>query len=163
MTNLAQRKSWAFNLSFRPAPAALVIAIVFALAWEIVPSARAQSFQVLFNFPSYGGGFDPEGLAVDRAGNFYGAMGQGLYGGIFKFSRSGSGWIFTNALSLPRQPGRFNPAAGITVGPDGSLYGTTGTGGIGPCSTVTPIMAAERFSGFSLPPQGASRLVARGR
>ena len=135
MKNSAHNRSWTLSICSWPATAALAMAILFALAWE-VPSARAQTFQVLFNFPSYGGGFNPEGLAVDRAGNFYGAMEQGLFGGVFKFSRSGSGWIFTNLYRFQGDPDGSTPA-GITVGPDGSLYGTTGTGGIGPCDRNT--------------------------
>ena len=42
MTNSAQYRSWTLNLSFRPATAALAIAIVFALT-VMAASAQAQT------------------------------------------------------------------------------------------------------------------------
>ena len=122
-----------FHLQLSLRAAVTAFAITFVLTVGADPAAQAQTFQVLYNFRS---GYNPEGLAVDRAGNFYGAMGEGLYGGIFKFSRSGSGWTFTNLYRFQGAPDGSTPA-GITVAPDGSLYGMTVSGGTGPCSRQT--------------------------
>ena len=63
MTNSAEYQSWTFNLSFRPATAALTIAIVFSLAAVVPEVAQAQTFTVLHDFTGGGG----RGHAICRA------------------------------------------------------------------------------------------------
>ena len=102
MVNSAQYRSWNLNLSFRPAIAALAIAIVFCVAVTTQP-AHAQTYQVLYNFTGQVDGGDPAGgLVMDQRGNLYGmtsyyGRGSCSFGGdvgcgtAFELARKGSG------------------------------------------------------------------------
>ena len=71
---------------------------------------------------------------MDRAGNFYGttygggSSGQGM---VFKLSKHNGSWIFTPIYSFRGGNDGAFPYAGVTIGPDGNLYGTTSSGGQG--------------------------------
>ncbi len=131
-----QNAAWTYDIKLRRATFALVLVLAFTTVLVVAPSGCAQTFQVLYNFPSYGEGWGPGGLVADRAGNFYGVMGQGLYGGVFKFSREGTGWIFSDLYRFQGAPDGSDPT-GIVVASDGSLYGVAGSGGTGPCERDT--------------------------
>jgi uncharacterized repeat protein (TIGR03803 family) len=104
-------------------------------------SAEAQTYTVLHNFSGGGDGREPyAGLSMDRAGNFYGTT---VYGGnlnncdlsygcgvVFKLAREGSGWVLSALYTFQGGADGETPYAGVTVGPDGSLYGTTELGGM---------------------------------
>ena len=119
----------------------LAMAIVFALAVVLAQSAHAQTFNVIFSFPSGGAlGADPQaGLTMDTAGNLYGTAAAGGYKGgmcypdgcgtVFKLSNSGNGWILTPLYKFTDSPDGKLPMARVIFGPDGSLYGTTNAGG----------------------------------
>jgi uncharacterized repeat protein (TIGR03803 family) len=101
----------------------------------------AQTFQVLHNFTGGADGNTPNGLAIDRAGNLYGTTGGpgncvngGVCGGVFKFARERSGWIFTSLYHFRGGSDGSWPNATVTIAPDGTLYGTTTSGGGGRCS-----------------------------
>ena len=139
MTNSAAYPSWTRKPSFRPAIAGRAIAIVFALAAIVAPSAQAQAFTLLHTFAGPDGSEPAAGLAMDRAGRLYGTT---VYGGsspglgtVFQLSRKGSGWVLNRIYNFngnsTNDGGR--PFAGLTIGPDGSFYGTTYEGG-GGCS-----------------------------
>src|SRR5271157_705546 len=111
MTNSAQDRGWSLNLSFRPATAALAIAIVFALATVLTQSAQAQTFTVLHTFSGGAGGNEPQaGVTMDAGGNLYGTTyiggtdacpdGCGI---VFKLGKKGSGWILT---TMPQPTGQ---------------------------------------------------------
>ena len=80
MTNSAQRKGWTLNQSFRPAIAALAMAIAFGLTTQ---PAQAQTFTVLHAFTDGADGSTPYGvgLTMDAAGNLYGGA---SYGGQYR-------------------------------------------------------------------------------
>jgi len=121
-----------------------VIAIAFTLG--ATSAAPAQTFTVLHNFTNGPDGGEPwAGLSMDRAGNFYGTASTGgntsacSYpqppgcGTVFKLSRKGSGWVFSTLYTF-NGPDGARPMARVIIGPDGTLYGTTTSGGTGPCS-----------------------------
>lgn len=122
---------------------ACALAILCALTMIATQSAQGQTFTVLHSFTGDDGANPSAGLTIDRAGNFYGTTFAGGNNGndcnsgcgtVFKFSRSGSGWVL-NPLYRFRGYGEGDgerPAAGVIFGPDGSLYGTTNGGGIIP-------------------------------
>ncbi len=120
--------------------AGLLMLLLMAIA------VQAQTFTVLHNFTNGADGGEPwAGLSMDRAGNFYGTASTGgntsacSYprppgcGTVFKLSRKGSGWVFTTLYTF-NGPDGARPMARVIIGPDGTLYGTTSSGGTGPCS-----------------------------
>ncbi|MGA2370763.1 MAG: choice-of-anchor tandem repeat GloVer-containing protein [Candidatus Korobacteraceae bacterium] len=111
----------------------LLLAVVFAGPWS-----QAQTNISVHYFRNTPDGWQPwGGLAMDRAGNLYGTTqygGTSGYGLVFKLSKKGSNWLITPLYSFPN-PAHGNdgavPMARLTIGPDGSLYGTTSAGGTG--------------------------------
>lgn len=109
-------------------------------------SAWAQTFSVIHSFSGGAVGATPDsGLAIDRGGSLYGttlAGGRGPCnpagipgcGTVFKLSQKNSGWIFEQLYSFTGQADGAVPyLAGVTIGPNGSLYGVTIDGGGGQC------------------------------
>ena len=114
----------------------IVSAIVFYLIANF--SLHAQTYTVLHNFTNgQDGGGPSAGLTMDGAGNLYGTTIQGgnlqscQYGcgTVFKMSRRNSAWIFTPLYAFLGASDGATPASRLTIGANGTLYGTTGYGG----------------------------------
>src|SRR5271165_4398073 len=106
---------------------------VFLLTLVVAQSAQAQTYEVIYNFTGGKDGASPlHGLTLDRAGSLYGTAeyGGSGYGTVFKLKQYNSNWILTPLYSFSGYDGA-KPYAGITFGPDGSLFGTTNSGGSG--------------------------------
>ena len=104
-----------------------------------VLAAHAQTFRVLHAFTGQSDGAAPiGGITIDAAGNLYGttsAGGAAGFGNVYRLMRGGSGWNFYLLYSFQgftqfSQDGG-SPYSRPTIGPDGSLYGTTRIGGFG--------------------------------
>ena len=114
-------------------PAALTLVLLLTVL--ALPAAQAQTYTVLHNFTGGSDGANPEaGLAIDRAGKLYGTTFRGGtgFGTIFRLAHSGSGWVFSPLYLFAGRDGGNDgagPTASLTIGPDGSLYGTTAYGG----------------------------------
>ena len=104
--------------------------------------AQGQTYQVIYNFTGGVDGAGPDaGLTMDNAGNLYGTTGGGGYTGgscspggcgtVFKLSKQGSDWVFTPLYDFRGNDDGWCPEAVPTVGPDGSVYGTTTDGSPG--------------------------------
>jgi uncharacterized repeat protein (TIGR03803 family) len=113
-------------------------ALSLALLFQV---AAAQTYTVIHNFTGPDGATPYGTLTMDRAGNLYGttyAGGNGCDGNgcgtVFKLTRKNSGWILTLLYTFQGGDDGAIPLAGITIGPDGSLYGTTSAGGGTSCS-----------------------------
>lgn len=84
------------------------------------------------NIPyEYGGapndGEPDGGVVLDHAGNLYGATefaGDYGYGGVYELSQSQGVWTYTTLSSFNGSDGWF-PHAGVILGKDGNIYGTT--------------------------------------
>jgi uncharacterized repeat protein (TIGR03803 family) len=123
--------------------------------YELSPTT---GYHLLYEFAYKGvGGWHPQGnLVLDSAGNLYGTT---LDGGANKTGCNNDGCGVVFELSPPSYGGLWtetvlysfcsqancadgaNPGAGVIFDSTGNLYGTTGTGGIGPnclggCGTV---------------------------
>jgi len=109
-----------------------VLAFLSALTIAL-RSSQAQTFTILHNFTGgQDGGVPVAGLTMDRGGNLYGTASDGGsqgVGTVFKLSRRGSGWVLTPLYSFQAGSDGSHPYAGVVLGPDGLLYGTTLTGG----------------------------------
>jgi len=111
-------------------------------------ASQAQTLTVLHAFlgeHSQDGAAPMHGVVIDRAGNLYGAtFNGGLHGGagevcftfdddggcgtVFKLSKHGSSWIYSQLYKFDAAPDGNYPN-GVVIGPDGTLYGTTYGGG----------------------------------
>lgn len=127
--------------SFRMSAASVAI-FVAAVVAVASPGAQSQTFTVLHNFTGGQDGASPlDGLTFDAAGNLYGTTAYGGHNGygcvgtfpgcgvVFKLARSGTGWILRPLYEFQSSSDGGNPATGVTIGPDGALYGTSGTAG----------------------------------
>jgi uncharacterized repeat protein (TIGR03803 family) len=110
---------------------------VLATAALLLGAALASTTNVIYNFA---GGNDGEyldtDLVMDSAGNIYGTTVQGGdfgSGTVFQLSPSGSGWIHTVLYSFTGGNDGGEPYKGVTLDPQGNLYGTTVAGGGGSC------------------------------
>ncbi len=117
-------------------PRSLMLVFVALLAISIPAPAGAQSFNVLHSFTGASDGFYPQGLAIDRAGNLYGATLGGSHnqGAIFKLTNRNSIWTLSPLYSFAGGTDGAFPV-GLTVGSDGRLYGATNGGGGGSCGS----------------------------
>lgn len=105
--------------------------------FEMTPNP--WQYKVLYSFS----GSSPsviQSLTMDAAGNLYGTT---YYGGaydagsVFKLTKSGDTWQFSDLHDF--QGGVHDgssPSSQVTIGPDGTLYGTTTHGGQGDWGTV---------------------------
>jgi uncharacterized repeat protein (TIGR03803 family) len=117
----------------------IAVAAVIALAALTITPAQAQTYTVIHNFTGGADGGVPNStLAIDAAGNLYGTT---VYGGnrtqncntwcgvVFKLKPSGQGWIVTPLYEFNGSPDGSAPV-GVVFGPNGTLYGTTFSGGV---------------------------------
>ncbi len=131
--------------------AALTVAALFAAAILSATPVQAQTLTVLHTFTGGLDGGQPIGtLTMDRAGNLYGTASKGGFAGfgcfngcgtVFKLTPVGSNWIFAPLYDFQGESDGSTPYAGVTIGPNGSLYGTTadqGTQGGGTVYNLQP-------------------------
>jgi uncharacterized repeat protein (TIGR03803 family) len=103
--------------------------------FELSPGSGGWALTVLLDD---GGRFN---LILDEAGSLYGPLGPGQYGGgaiseLVKGDGWAKRWLYSFCRKEPCVDGA-EPYAGVTWGPDGSLYGTTVYGGNSPyCGNV---------------------------
>ncbi len=116
----------------------------------MVSFAEAQTFIVLHNFTGGQDGANPvAGLSTDGAGNLFGTASLGAlgYGAVFELVHRGSGWVLSPLYQFRGMPDGFFPEAGVTIAPDGTLYGTTFYGGIAGygCNQGGPVQCGTVF------------------
>src|ERR1700758_2593423 len=91
--------------------------------------AQAQTLTTLHTFAGQMDGGAPEGLvAVDRAANVYGSSPDGgsyRGGAVFRAGSKNGSWTLTPIYDFHRGQDGSDPLAGVTLGPDGAIYGTT--------------------------------------
>jgi uncharacterized repeat protein (TIGR03803 family) len=121
------------------ASTSLVLTAFFlsALTVIVVQPAQAQTYTVLYSFTGGQDGALPSaGVTMDRAGNLYGTAFQGGeydFGTVFRLTHKGSAWVFSPLYTFIGGNDGADPEAGVIIGPNGSLYGTTAEGGGGNC------------------------------
>lgn len=109
-------------------------AVFFAVLSHV---AEAQTFTVLHTFTGGADGSTPvAGLTNGPSGVLYGTTPfGGIHGGtdccgtVFKLNKVNSSWIFTPLYEFFAGGDGYLPYGGVTIGPNGALYGTTQSGG----------------------------------
>jgi hypothetical protein len=112
------------------------------------PTARGRRWTetVLYRFPQYEGdaAFSSAGLLLDEVGNLYGvsfgggAQGKGAAFLLLKPAESGDAWTDLILHSFRTADGGATyPSTNLIFGAGGALYGTTPSGGTGPCHLRT--------------------------
>jgi uncharacterized repeat protein (TIGR03803 family) len=104
--------------------------------FQVAPDG--SGFALLHSFT--GGADDGErpvaGLIQDPDGTLYGTSelgGSSSAGTVFRMAPDGSGFAVLHSFTGGAEDGQF-PVASLIQGPDGTLYGTTQIGGVGPCA-----------------------------
>ena len=103
------------------------VLFVAAGGCSLACSAQAQTFTTLATFDYTNGAFPQGTLAQGLDGNFYGTTKWGgaySSGEIFSVTSDGELAIPYSFCSSPGCPTGLAPMAGLTLGADGSLYGT---------------------------------------
>ena len=107
--------------------------------FRLTPSTLGRGWKetILYTFPNCSSGCSPlHGLAIDQAGNLYGAAGGGdmlclggtYCGVVFELSpQKGNQWTYTVVHKFNGTDGWGSDTP--TVGPDGNIYGVTLYGG----------------------------------
>jgi uncharacterized repeat protein (TIGR03803 family) len=121
--------------------------------FQLRPPARigeAWTETVLYSFAGGSEGANPAaGLVIGPDGSLYGTTqygGSSNLGTVFRLrspAKAGKAWTETVLHSFAGGSDGANPVAGLVIGPNGALYGTTTLGGVpytcglGPgCGTV---------------------------
>jgi uncharacterized repeat protein (TIGR03803 family) len=132
MQSKAQSHNSIFGIAWNSVLALMLVLLVLIVVVLFIvftaQSAQAQTFKVIHTFTGGPDGASPVGaLTMDQAGNFYGtASGGGSGNGtVYRLSKKGSNWIFNPLYAFAGGNDGGGPWAGVTIGPDGSLYGTT--------------------------------------
>lgn len=110
----------------------LAVALTLALAIIAGPSAQAQTFSVIYSYTGHNSSAHAiGGVTVDRRGNLFGTTAWGGAFGVgtaYELQRTNGGFVFNQIHNFGDGDGGF-PWDAPTVGPNGTLYGTTGDGG----------------------------------
>jgi len=122
------------QINLRGASFRLLLAIVLVLTVVLTTrTAHAQTYTVIHTFMGGADGDEPNyGLTIDASGNLYGTTFSGDFGTgtVFMLSPENSSWVLTPLYMFTGGNDGAAPYAAVVFGPDGSLYGTTGFGGI---------------------------------
>ncbi len=116
-----------------------VLTLLVASFLFVTCAAQAQTFKVIHDFTGGPDGANPySGLISDAKGNLFGtayAGGNG-FGTAFEFSPTQSGWTFKPIYTFAGGTDGAGPGdlGRLLLGTDGSLYGTTDSGGISACT-----------------------------
>lgn len=92
--------------------------------YQLVPQSGSWLENILISFQSGGPGRPYGTLIMDASGNLYGTA---ITGGVYELSPANGGWTF----SLVYDFSSCLIQAGVTLGPDGDLYGACEQGGAG--------------------------------
>lgn len=105
--------------------------------FQLTPSGNGWTHTVLYSFTGGADGGEPyKGVTVDSQGTLYGTAvtggGGSCEGGCgvaYKLTHSGGVWTQTVIHTFSGGDDGSGPGSGLTLGPNGTLYGMTPTGG----------------------------------
>jgi len=150
--SLAKPAKHSFKANSHFITIAIELLVVLALALFTAQIARAQQFQTLYRFTGENDGGSPwAGVTIANSGLLYGTTtfsegpgGYG-YGTVYALKNRGSGWTVDPLYYFPAQAYGEFPYAGVVIGPNGALYGTTLYGGSDNGGTVFELQPAPNF------------------
>ncbi|MGZ3371532.1 MAG: choice-of-anchor tandem repeat GloVer-containing protein, partial [Caulobacteraceae bacterium] len=99
--------------------------------FELVNTGSGYTFQTLASLDYASGSAVFAGLAIDAAGNLFGAAqsgGAAGYGAVFELANTGSGYSLQTLASFSGANGAY-PTGGLVADANGNLFGTTQSGG----------------------------------
>jgi uncharacterized repeat protein (TIGR03803 family) len=114
----------------------LLCCVICLLGASVV---QAQTFTVIHDFTGGGDGANPISLTIDQHDNLYGATNTGGLdgaGNVFRLRQVQSSWVLAPLYSFNCGVGESCQPGGVTVGSNGTLFGTTGFGGSSGVGTV---------------------------
>jgi len=124
------RWDWISRICLRAASSVIVLTVVLGLAVVVPRSAQAQKFETLYRFRgAHGEGPDYGSLSRDAAGNLYGTTDSGGALGLGNVFKLNTARKVTVLYSFTGGSDGANPYGGVTTDREGSLYGTTASGG----------------------------------
>ena len=101
--------------------------------FELKRSNDTYTFRVLYNMTHAAFQCGPQSsLTLDAAGNLYGTSecdGEFGRGNVFRLTNTENGWIYRSLHAFNGNDGMAAGGSGVTIAPDGTLYGTTRLGG----------------------------------
>lgn len=136
MARPSQHRTHTLGINTCAAQAARALSVAFVLTVFATQSAQALTYNVIYNFTGGSDGTSPyAGLTIDRTGVLYGTTLSGASGNgtVFKLAKTGSNWILTTLYTFTGGNDGANPRSKVIIGPDGSLYGETFSGGGSAC------------------------------
>ncbi len=103
------------------------------LVFLAVSSSAFAREKTLYAFPGgTGGNYPVGGVVADASGNLYGVTADGGtygWGAVYELRRSNGGWTEELIYSFTGGADGFFPSGNLVIDSNGSLYGTTETGG----------------------------------
>jgi uncharacterized repeat protein (TIGR03803 family) len=101
--------------------------------FELTRSGDTYTFRVLYNMTHASFQCGPQSsLTLDATGALYGTSecdGEFSGGNVFKVAFNGVDWYYSSLHDFNGSDGLAAGESGVTIGPDGTLYGTTRLGG----------------------------------
>ena len=101
--------------------------------FELSPSGANWTLALLYGFNGGGTGGPQGNLVMDVNGNLYGTTytdGAYEFGSVFKLTPTNGGWTYTSLHDFTDGDDGGLPVGGPTLDANGTLYGTTTTGGM---------------------------------
>jgi uncharacterized repeat protein (TIGR03803 family) len=99
--------------------------------YELSPSSGGWTFTVIYSFTGgYGGPYNK--LTLDAKGNIYGftnADGVNGLGSVFKLTRTGGTWTFSDLHDFIGGSDGASPYGSVAVDSEGNVFGTAAVGG----------------------------------
>lgn len=131
------------GMNWSPANAVLTLLLVLLFLIFLIlfmtltaEPVQGQTFTVIHSFTGGDGANPYAGLTMDASGDLYGTthyMGTYGAGNVFRLRHYTEGWVLTPLYNFTGGNDGSQPAAGVTIGRDGTLYGTTEQGGAYQC------------------------------
>ncbi len=117
----------------------LACLFLITITGSLASAAHGQTFTIIHDFSNGLDGGGPRGdLVLDRTGNIYGTTEGGSdlgnNGTVFRLFHQSSGWVLGTLYLFAGGSDGAAPVSGVTIGPNGNLFGTTFEGGVEQCN-----------------------------